>query len=84
MAETLAVYDFSQLSDLPPDLCWTNPPPETSLGTEGLKVIAAHSDTSYLAWSKGSVGCAYFMCNRPCSSLAFRHTLSMTHADGKN
>ena len=56
MAETLSdsVYDFSQLSDLPPDLCWTNPPPETSLGTEGLKVIAAHSGTLSLAWYEGS------------------------------
>lgn len=41
MAETFAVYDFSQLSELPADLSWTNPPPETSLGTEGLKVIVA-------------------------------------------
>ena len=31
-------YDFSQLGSLPQELSWTNPPPETVLGTEGLKV----------------------------------------------
>lgn len=32
-------YDFSQLGSLPQELSWTNPPPETILETEGLKVI---------------------------------------------
>ena len=48
MAEILGggatVYDFSLLSCLPQELSWVNYPAEASLGTEGLKVIATHTN----------------------------------------